>query len=127
MNQIDKLEERLKQIGFSVEKHENILQITGLCETDAENSHASKLDLGEIDIARVSHVLQVVIESDDPFATGGKFLFQNCSLKVYFEGWDLQDVAKIIKLNIAKILDEHGVFEGMDFSFPEDHKEVLVP
>ncbi len=120
MNQIQKLEKKLTEIGFIVEVNEYVLQIVGLSKSEDKNFKG-------LDIEGVSHVLQVVIELDDPLSEGKKFLFQDCSLKVYFEGWDLQEAAKIIKLNIAAILDEHGVFEGMGFTFPKDYNEVLVP
>ena len=115
MNQIQKLEQRLKEIGFAVEANDNVLQIVGF-------SGEMGLDFGKF-----SHVLRVTVESDDPFNEGGRFLFQDCSLKVYFDDWNLQEAAKVIKYNIACILDEHGVFEGMEFVIPEDFKEVLVP
>ena len=117
MNQIQKLEQRLKEIGFEIEANENVLQIIGLVNED---------ELG-LEFGKFSHVLRVTVESDDPFSEGGRFLFQDCSLKVYFDDWDLQDVAKMIKWNIAGILDENGIFEGMEFVIPEDYREVLVP
>lgn len=116
MNQIQKLSERLQEIGFLIEANENVLQIIGISEK-----------LGDLEFAKVSHVLRITVELEDPFSEGGKFIFQDCSLKVYYDEWDLMDVAKIIKLNIAEILDENGIFEGMGFEIPKDYKEVLVP
>lgn len=116
MNQIQKLAMRLKEIGFDIEANENVLQIVGFNDADAG-----------LEFGKFSHVLRVTIESDDPFSEGGRFLFQDCSLKVYFDEWDLQDVAKVIKLNIASILNDNGIFEGMDFVVPKDFKDVLVP
>ena len=115
MNQIQKLESRLKEIGFEIEANENVLQIVGF---------AGEM---ELDFGKFSHVLRVTIESDDPFSEGGRFLFQDCSLKVYFDEWDLQEAAKVIKFNIASILEENGIFQGMDFVIPADFSEVLVP
>ena len=106
----------MKDIGFEIEANENVLQIVGFDDEDSE-----------LEFGKFSHVLRVTVESDDPFSEGGRFLFQDCSLKVYFDDWDLQDAAKVIKFNIASILDENGVFEGMDFVIPKDFKDVLVP
>ncbi len=114
LNQIQLLETKLKEIGFEIEAHENVLQIISI-------------DNDVIDLQKASHAIQVVIELDDPFSCGNKFIFQNCSLKVYYEGWELQELAKIIKFNIAAILDENGIFNGMGFEFPKSHEEVLVP
>jgi hypothetical protein len=119
MQQIKKLSARLKEIGFEIEENETVLQIVGIAGEGAA--------LEGIDLEKVSHVLQVVIEFEDPTATGVKFLFQGCSLKVYFEEWDLQELAKIIKFNIAGILNEHGIFAGMGFEIPKDYAEVIVP
>lgn len=120
MNQIQKLKQRLTEIGFVIQVHENVLQIIGLSEKN-------NAEFGDLEFEKVSHVLRVTIELEDPFSEGGKFIFQDCSLKVYYDEWDLMDVAKIIKLNIAEILNENGIFEGMGFEIPKDYKEVLVP
>jgi hypothetical protein len=122
MKQIEALQSRLEDIGFDVLAHENLLQIVGIsADNDALNG---------IDLDKVSHAIQVVIEVEDPesvYSKAQKIIFQNCSLKVYFEGWELQDLAKIIKFNIAGILNDHGIFYGMNFEFPKSHEEVLVP
>ena len=120
MNQIQKLEKKLTEIGFVIQANENILQIIGLSEKN-------NAEFGDLEFEKVSHVLRVVIELEDPFSEGGKYIFQDCSLKVYYDEWDLQDVAKIIKLNIAAILNENGIFEGMGFVIPGDYDEVVVP
>ena len=116
MNNIQRMAKVLTDIGFIIQANENVLQIIGMTE-----------ELGDLEFEKVSHVLRVTIELEDPFSQGGKVLFQDCSLKVYYDEWDLMDVAKIIKLNIASILNDHGVFEGMGFEIPKDYKEVLVP
>jgi len=121
MNQIDKLKQALTEIGFVIEAGENALQIIGLKEKNDE-----KL-FDNIEFEKVAHVLQIVIEFDDPTEKNQKYLFQGCSLKVYFEDWDLQEVAKIIKFNIANILNENGIFHGMNFEFPKTHDAVIVP
>ena len=118
MQQIKKLEKRLTEIGFNIEANESVLQIVGISEGKDE------LD---IDLEKVRDALQVVIEFEDPTLEGAKYIFQGCSLKVYFEGWELQEIAKIIKFNIAGILNDHKIFEGMGFEIPKDHQEVLVP
>ena len=115
MNHIQRLAQRLTEIGFEIEANDNVLQLVGF-------SGEMELDFGKF-----SHVLRVTVESDDPFREGGKLLFQDCSLKVYFDDWSLQEAAKVIKFNIACILDEHGVFEGMGFEIPLDAGDVLVP
>lgn len=38
MNQIQKLEQRLTEIGFIIQVHENVLQIIGLSEKIMRNS-----------------------------------------------------------------------------------------
>ena len=122
MNQIEALKSKLEAIGFNILLHENVLQLVGI---SAENE-----SLDGIDLEKVSHVIQVVIELEDPhspFSAAQKLIFQNCSLKVYFEGWELQELAKIIKFNIAGILNDNGIFYGMNFEFPKTHEEVLVP
>jgi len=125
MYQIKKLEERLIGIGFKIEVSDSALQIVGFAEKNSQKFQES--NLGDLEIDRVAHVLQIVIEFEDPTLEGQKYLFQGCSLKVYFETWELQEVAKIIKFNIAHIMNDHGIFEGMGFVFPKDHQEVLVP
>jgi hypothetical protein len=117
--QIEILKSRLEGIGFEIIEHDGLLQITKISK---ENSDDSLLDLESI-----SHVIQVVIELEDPLSLGNKFIFQNCSLKVYYEGWEAQEAAKIIKLNIAGILSENGIFDGMDFVVPINHEEIVVP
>jgi hypothetical protein len=122
MKQIEALQARLQELGFEIEAHENVLQLVGI---SAENDA-----LEGIDLAKVSHAIQVVIELEDPYSDyskAQKIIFQNCSLKVYFEGYELQDLAKIIKFNIAGILNDNGIFYGMNFEFPKSHEEVLVP
>lgn len=125
MKQIEALQARLEEIGFEIETHENVLQITSLGTPSSSSANSDNIDL-----AKVAHVIQVVIEIEDPyshFSSAQKIIFQNCSLKVYYEGWELQDLAKIIKFNIAGILNDSGIFYGMNFEFPKGHEEVLVP
>jgi hypothetical protein len=127
MKQIDKLREALVEIGFVIQANESVLQIIGLSEKKEDKLTTNIKAYDNIEFEKVSHVLQVVIELDDPTSEIQKYLFQDCSLKVYFEDWNLQEVAKIIKLNIANVLNEHGIFRGMNFEFPKDHNEVVVP
>jgi hypothetical protein len=121
MNQINKLAQALSEIGFIIEIGDSALQIVGLKESESNKS------LANLDFEKVAHVLQIVIEFDDPTLENQKYLFQGCSLKVYFEDWDLQEAAKIIKFNIANILNENGIFRGMNFEFSKTHEEVIVP
>lgn len=117
MNKMKRLEQVLNDIGFVTKASDNVLQIIGI------------EDEGDIDLEfeKFSHVLRVTIELDDPFFEGGGSLFSGCSLKVHFDDWKLQEPAKIIKLNIASILDENGIFAGMDFEIPKDFNDVVVP
>lgn len=135
MQQISLLKSKLEDIGFKITEHENLLQITGV-EMKESKSRCSEAQadedeaLSEIDLEKVSHAIQVVIEVEDPeniISGANKLIFQNCSLKVYYEGWELQELAKIIKFNIAGILNDNGIFHGMNFEFPKTHDAVLVP
>lgn len=116
MNKIKRLESILNEIGFVTKSSDDLLQIVGLDDCDID-----------LEFEKFSHVLRVTIELDDPFFQGGGSLFSGCSLKVYFDDWKLQELAKIIKFNIAAILHENGIFAGMDFVMPKDFDEVVVP
>lgn len=118
MKQIDKLVQELQNIGFEIEKNEEVLQILAFKAQNEDDS---------TDFSRFQELLQIVIELEDPFCENPHFLFQNCSLKIYFEDWSVQETAKIIKLQIANILNENNVFYGMNFEIPKSHEEVLVP
>jgi len=121
MKQIAKLAQALTEIGFTIEEGESALQIVGLQEKDANQI------LSSVAFEKVAHVLQIVIEFDDPTLENQKYLFQGCSLKVYFEDWDLREAAQIIKFNVANILNENGIFQGMNFEFSKSYEEVIVP
>lgn len=114
MKQIEKLHKQLVALGFEVEANPDFLQITNFSDP-------------ELGIQKAAQILQIVIEFEDPTCDASRFIFQGCSLKVYFEGWHLQDAAKIIKLSIAEILHANGIFHGMEFEMPVSHEEVLVP
>lgn len=114
MKQIKKLHKILTEIGFVIEATPDFLQIIDFSDP-------------ELGIDKAAQIFQIVIEFEDPTCEVGKFIFQGCSLKVHFEGWHLQDAAKIIKLSIAEILNANDVFRGMEFAMPVSHEEVLVP
>ena len=90
MKQIDKLAQELQEIGFEIEKNDEVLQILAFRAKDEEST----------DFSKFQDLMQIVIELEDPFCEKPHFIFQHCSLKVYFEDWSVQETAKIIKLQI---------------------------
>ena len=68
LNQIQLLESRLKDIGFEIIAHENVLQIIAITkkksETLSNRDEDSDADEGHeiMDLDKISHVIQVVIE-----------------------------------------------------------------
>ncbi|MBM5782150.1 MAG: hypothetical protein FJ368_01870 [Pelagibacterales bacterium] len=125
MNHIQNLTQELTRIGFKVEINENVIVVIGV--EDILYRNFSNRIVSKEDFLKLLEVLQVVIEVDDPELQNPKFLFQNCSLKVYFEGWDFFEIAKMVKFDIAIVLNESGIFNGMGFEIPKDHSEVIVP
>ncbi len=125
MNHIQNLTQQLIRIGFKVELNENVIVVIGVEDILCCN-FPDKI-VSQENFSKLLQVLQVVIEIDDPESQTPKILFQNCSLKVYFEGWDFFEIAKIVKLDIALILNESGIFNGMGFEIPKDYSEVIVP
>lgn len=125
MNHLQTLTQELLRIGFEVDFEENFVKIIGVQNSLIEK-YPDKI-IAEENFSKLLEILQVLIEVEDAAKPTPKILFQDCSLKVYFEGWDFFEIAKIIKFDIAIILNDHGIFNSMGFEIPKDYSDVIVP
>lgn len=122
MKQIDKMLENLYMIGFKAINGDNKIQIVGF-------SGEQELLLEEI-----THLIRVFIIFDEPHNEDFDYLWQGCSLKVYFDKPELQNQAKEIKFYIATILNEYGLFNKEPYlqgikitNLPSTPQEMIVP